>query len=309
MQKYALISFLFLFFRASEIGAEEKTLYILHTNNTNGALENCYCPDHPYGSIEKRAVFVDNFIRENPNTILVDAGDFFPVSRRTYLDSLVCEAYSELPYDALLLGDQELARTPDHLNAVLPITGAQVIGTNLRSPQLDGLVRLRRIERGGLKIAIFGVMDPEVLKYYPESVRNRIELEDPLKSVRSAISNHAGDADLIVVLTHQGEAGDRLMAREIDEIDVIIGAHSQSVVTNPTVINETYVAQAGKEGYHVGVVVVKVSELGNFSISGYVQTMTLDMPDNLRIMKLVHEYEQKTNHINRNKLKHQGKAE
>ena len=34
--------------------AQNKKLYILHTNNTNGALENCYCPDHPFGAVEKR---------------------------------------------------------------------------------------------------------------------------------------------------------------------------------------------------------------------------------------------------------------
>jgi hypothetical protein len=53
------------------------SFYILHTNNTNGKLENCYCPDLPLGSLEKRAVFVQSFLKEHPNTIVVDAGDFF----------------------------------------------------------------------------------------------------------------------------------------------------------------------------------------------------------------------------------------
>ena len=49
--------------------AQDKTLYILHTNNTNGALENCYCPDHPFGAVEKRVVFVENFLEDHPNAI------------------------------------------------------------------------------------------------------------------------------------------------------------------------------------------------------------------------------------------------
>lgn len=309
MQKYALITLFFLVYQPAEIYSKENTLYILHTNNTNGALENCYCPDHPYGSIEKRAVFVNDFIRDHPNTVLVDAGDFFPVSHRTYLDSLVCEAYRELPYDAILLGDQELARTTEHLNAVLPITNAQIIGTNLKSPNLDRLTKVRRIDRNEIKIAILGVMDPEVLKYYPESVRNRIDLSDPVEEVRKAVSKYRPRVDLIVVLTHQGEAKDILMAEEINGIDVILGAHSQSIVTNPTVVNKTYIAQAGKEGYHVGVVVISIDDYGSHSISGYVQTMTLDMPDNQRIMELVQEYEQKTGHVNRNKQKYHEKKE
>ena len=92
------------------IKAEDSTLYILHTNNTNGALENCYCPDHPFGAIEKRSVFINNFIKEHPNSIVVDAGDFFPVTKRPFLDSLIIDAYVSLPYDAVLAGDQELSR-------------------------------------------------------------------------------------------------------------------------------------------------------------------------------------------------------
>ena len=44
--------------------AQEKVIYILHTNNTNGALENCYCPDKPYGAVEKRSVFVKEFMQK-----------------------------------------------------------------------------------------------------------------------------------------------------------------------------------------------------------------------------------------------------
>ena len=40
--------------------AQEKVIYILHTNNTNGALENCYCPDKPYGAVENVLFLLKN---------------------------------------------------------------------------------------------------------------------------------------------------------------------------------------------------------------------------------------------------------
>ena len=64
--------------------AQNKKLYILHTNNTNGALENCYCPDHPFGAVEKRSVYVSDFIKKHPNSILLDAGDIFTMTHRSY---------------------------------------------------------------------------------------------------------------------------------------------------------------------------------------------------------------------------------
>ena len=88
-----LILFFAVFF-LTQISAQEKTIYILHTNNTNGALENCYCPDHPFGAVEKRSVYISNFIAKHPNTILVDAGDIFTMAHKSYKDSLMAEALS-----------------------------------------------------------------------------------------------------------------------------------------------------------------------------------------------------------------------
>ena len=79
--------------------AQERTFYILHTNNTNGALENCYCPDRPFGAVEKRSIYVSNFLKEHPNTILLDAGDIFTMTHQSFKDSLMAEAYNQLHYE------------------------------------------------------------------------------------------------------------------------------------------------------------------------------------------------------------------
>ena len=47
-------------------------IYLLHTNNTNGALENCLCPGKSYGSLEKRIHYVRDWLKDYPNTIIVD---------------------------------------------------------------------------------------------------------------------------------------------------------------------------------------------------------------------------------------------
>ncbi|MBT3217396.1 MAG: hypothetical protein HOD97_07320 [Candidatus Marinimicrobia bacterium] len=301
--------FLLIVLLTSRLNAEKKSLFILHTNNTNGALENCYCPDHPYGSVEKRVLFVKDFIRKNPNTLLFDAGDFFPVSHRTYLDSLVCVAYSELPYDGILLGDQEFARDPNELNLILPIMNASLIGTNISAPDINGMVAFKRIEKGGFSILVLGIIDPAVFKYYPEPVRARMVVTDPIEALTSAIKTHKNDTNLVVVLSHQGYAKDLELVERVNDIDVVIGSHSQSVIANPFSSSAPIVAQAGKEGYHVGVIVLNMDDKGTLSHSGYAQTMTQKMPDSDRIMDLILEYEEKTGHINRNKLKQNRKSE
>jgi 2',3'-cyclic-nucleotide 2'-phosphodiesterase (5'-nucleotidase family) len=97
---------------------------------------------------------------------------------------------------------------------------------------------------------------------------------------------------------------DRELVNQVSGIDVVIGSHSQSIIANSWASEGPIVAQAGKEGYHVGVIVLEEDADGNLSHSGYSRTMSQKMPDSERIMDLIHEYEQKTGHINRNKMKY-----
>jgi len=227
---------LFLLIFVTVVYSQDRSVYILHSNNTNGALENCYCPDHPLGSIEKRALYVQDFIKSHPRTLVVDAGDFFTMSKKLLKDSLICEAYATIPYDALLLGDQELTRNPEFLNEVL------------------GKIKTR--------------------------------------------------TDIIVLLTHQGFDQDLRLAKELEGVDVIVGSHSQTVPEEPIVVNNILISQAGREGYYLGVIELKLSKykkVDDRSISTV--AMTQEMPDHTRVMELIKYYEDTSGLINRKKLK------
>lgn len=284
--------------------AADRTLYILHTNNTNSALENCYCPDHPYGAIEKRAAYIENWLTEHPNTIIVDSGDLISLIKRAIKDSLASLAYSTIPYDAILPGDQELIRGQEYLIELLKRTAAPIVNTNIRVPKIKNSRPVRIIERDGIRVAILGVVGPAAIKYYPEAVRTTIALED----VNTALSKHLKGletkADIIVLLTHQGYDYDVKLAANLIGVDVIIGAHSQTSLKTAQEINAILVAQAGKEGYYIGIIEVKLDEAKQISSkSGYLVPMTLDLPDHPRVMELIKEYEQKTGIVNRRKRK------
>ncbi|MFH1853037.1 MAG: hypothetical protein ABIA75_11905, partial [Candidatus Neomarinimicrobiota bacterium] len=208
---------------ARSLAAAGQSLYILHTNNTNGALENCYCVDHPLGAIEKRAAFIEDWLQQHPNTVVVDAGDFLSVTKRELKDSLASEAYRTIPYDAILPGDQELTRGADILAATLARTGAPIVNTNVNRPKIPGSQALRLIERAGLRIAILGVVGPAALKYYPEAVSATVELTDVNKALTKQLKGLGKKADIIIILTHQGYDYDVKLAANLTGADVIIG--------------------------------------------------------------------------------------
>lgn len=280
--------------------AQERTFYILHTNNTNGALENCYCPDHPFGAVEKRSIYVSNFLKKHPNTILLDSGDIFTMTHQSLKDSLMAEAYNQLPYDVILFGDQELTMSDTKLNQLVSQMDIPVVGTNIDHPET---VKSHIIEKEGLRIAILGIIDPYAVKYYPKDVREKIELSDPIESIQAEMKRLKDKADIFILLTHQGADLDYAIAEKINGLHTIIGGHSQSAIETPETVNGALIAQAGKEGYYIGVVELIIKDGNVVEQSGRIDTMKLEMPDDQRIMQMIEEYEQRSGRINHQKSK------
>ena len=280
--------------------AQNKKLYILHTNNTNGALENCYCPDHPFGAVEKRSVYVSDFIKKHPNSILLDAGDIFTMTHRSYKDSLMAEAYKFLPYDAILLGDQELTMDPGELDDLTKKMDVSVVITNLKR---KGVLPYKILKRDGVRIAILGVMDEYAIKYYSKEIQEKIELSDPIESIKKEIDRLSDRADIFVLLSHHGLDIDKSIAETIDGLDIIVGSHSQSAIEKPSEVNGTLIVQAGKAGYYIGVVTIFMKDGKIVEKTGKIDTMKFKMPDDPRVMELIEEYEKTTGRMNRNKQK------
>lgn len=283
------------------------TLWVLYTNNTNGALENCYCPEHPLGAVEKRAAFVDSFRQIHPqNTVVVEAGDFLSLAPQPIRDSLLCEAYGIVGYDAILPGDQEWSRSTDVQTQILPRTQASIIHGNVRRPVIPGSVTNLTIKREEWTIGIAGIVSPEVFKYYPDSVKDRIELGDPVQDLTQSLKNMQDQGDVILVLSHSGYAADRHLAESLpaSSVAAIIGGHSQTVVDSLVVINDIIIAQAGRDGYYVGILMLVQDEQGTLvERQVHLEPMTLNRSDHPQVMRLIEEYERRTGRINRRKLR------
>ena len=299
-----LARFIYLFFIVFAVNVySQASLFILHTNNTNGALENCYCPDHPLGSIEKRSLYINDFINSNPRTLVLDAGDFFTMSKNLLKDSLVCEAYATIPYDGILLGDQELTRDEKFLNNVLPKLESSIILSNLEEPSLSFVRKYKVIKRGGLSIGVIGILGGNAMKYYPKDIRDSIVLTDPASTVNEIVKRIRPRTDVIILLSHQGFDQDQVLAKSLKGVNIILGAHSQTVPKEPVIINDILISQAGREGYYVGLIELKLNKYKK--IEEHIMStisMTQDMPDHPRIMELIKYFEDTTGLINRKKL-------
>ena len=91
-------------------------------------------------------------------------------------------------------------------------------------------------------------------------IKNRIRLSDPVKAVKDEMKKLSNRADIFILMTHQGYDLDLSIAKKIDGLDLIIGAHSQSAIESPKEVNGALIVQAGKSGYYIGVVEIKINK-------------------------------------------------
>jgi len=275
------ISLLLAFFALSGVSAFAQTnIVILFSNSGNGILRSCYCPNAPWGGLAKRS-WLANQIRNSAgasNVLLLDSGDFFPVENEPEKTACLMRLYSMMRYDAVAIGDQEIAYCT--ANPVLPGKRHPDEPTSPREealafPWLSGGYRFKDGARSGeflappwmvktvagLRVGIVSVAGPDAYRL-TDSRLTELSLTDPAEIVRMFVEQYREKTDSIIVLSHQGLDADRLLAKQLDGVDIIIGGHSQSLISPPEIVNGIAVCQAGKNGENLGLLMLAGTTTG-----------------------------------------------
>jgi 2',3'-cyclic-nucleotide 2'-phosphodiesterase (5'-nucleotidase family) len=178
-----------------------------------------------------------------------------PISN-IFLGKPVIEMMNYLRFDAMAIGNHEFDWGRDVLASLAGSASFPFLSANVQdehSKLLPGVKPYILLERKGLKIAIIGLTTPEVAyTTRPDYVKD-LKVIEPVQIVPRLIKEvRAQGAKLVVLLTHLGFDEDRKLAAAVQGIDVIIGGHSHTAVTDPPRIGRTIVAQAGYHGIYLG---------------------------------------------------------
>ena len=112
------------------------------------------------------------------------------------------------------------------------------------------------LERGGVTYGLFGLMGVDSDECAPTSGFTRT---DAAKAAKRCVETLKGEgAEIIVCLSHSG-TGDSLassedeeLAKAVDGIDVIVSGHTHSTLTEPLVVNDTYIVSSGPYCQNLG---------------------------------------------------------
>lgn len=254
--------------------AARKHLTVLHTNDVHSYIDP-FPPDHPKnpnkGGVARRAALIESIRAENPNTLLLDAGDIFQGTPyfNYYGGELEIKLMSMMGYDLGTMGNHDFDNGIEGFYAQLPHATFGFVSANydFSNTILNGVVKpYKVIVKNGIRVGIFGLgvelaglVDP---RNYKETRYN-----DPVGVTQDVAKTlrETEKCDLVICLSHlgyeykndPGKISDLKLAAQTQGIDLIIGGHTHTFLERPTVVknaagHEVLVNQAGCYGINLG---------------------------------------------------------
>jgi 2',3'-cyclic-nucleotide 2'-phosphodiesterase (5'-nucleotidase family) len=240
------------------------TLTILHINDFHGRLlpylDKTIDPSSQVGGAAYLGQAINDERKKNPgSTILLSAGDMFqgtPISN-LFRGKPVLDFMNLIGFDAMAMGNHELDWGLDVFGDIMAGAKFPILSANIVDSKNDTLPGVRPyviIERKGYKIGVIGFTTPSVLHMVNQKFLKGRKVLKPELLLPAIINDvKAKGADVVVLLNHLGFDEDKQVASAASGIDVIIGGHSHTAVSEAVSVENTLVAQAGSNGIYLGV--------------------------------------------------------
>ena len=253
------------------------------------------------GGFAKIKTLINEQIEKNPETLLLDAGDF---SMGTLIQVVFEEEASEirmlghLGMDVTTLGNHEFDYKAEGLANMLDCAVASgetlpemvVCNVDWTSMNTSGLTEDQQLlwdafenygvkdyvmlEKNGVNIAVTGVFGKDCLDCVPNCP---LKFKDPVKAVKETVTyiRENENADMIVCVSHSGtwddesKSEDEILAKKVPELDLIISGHTHTKLEEPIVHGDTVIVSAGEYGKYLGNLSMVQDANGRWDLENY----------------------------------------
>ena len=260
----------------TEAADGEKHLDVLFTHDTHSHL-NSYSTivngkQKEVGGFARIKTLIDEKKKENPDTLILDGGDF---SMGTLIQTVYTTEAAELRMlgylgcDVTTFGNHEfdyrsggladMLKTAKNSGETVP--KLVVCNVDWDAMEKEGLSKGQKqiesafetygvkdyvvIQKGGVKIAVLGVFGKDALECAPTC---ELEFKDPVESAKNTVEEikKKEDVDMIACVSHSGTwedekvSEDETLAKEVPDIDLIISGHTHTQLDQPIRHGNTY---------------------------------------------------------------------
>jgi 2',3'-cyclic-nucleotide 2'-phosphodiesterase (5'-nucleotidase family) len=204
--------------------------------------------------------------------VLVDCGDAISAGNVGIHPGgeAILERMSDAGYDAMCLGNREFHFTRYGFFTKLNRARFPVLCANIRSKdEIESLPTKSHIllkMQNGVRLMFFGLTVPMITEKMLVRKVSSFVFDNPIETAKHIVPMLRKECDLLVCMSHIGLSRDRILAEEVNGIDVILGGHSHDVILRGERVNKTLIAQTGSWGRFVGRVTLQI-EQGDISSS------------------------------------------
>lgn len=290
---------------AVEAATEPETVDVMFLHDTHSHINEFATVENGesqvLGGFARIKTLINEQKTQNPDTLLLDAGDF---SMGTLVQVMFEEEASEirmlgeLGFEATTLGNHEFdynakglanmlcnaVASGENLPAVLVCNvdweRMETVGLSQEQEMLRhafenyGVEEYRVVEKNGVNIAIIGVFGEDSLACVPNCP---LTFKDPVEAVKETVAEIRSkeDADMIVCISHSGtwederKSEDEILAKSVPELDLIISGHTHTKLEKPIIHGDTYIVSAGEYGKYLGKLTMTRKEDGRWEMDSY----------------------------------------
>lgn len=253
------------------------------------------------GGFAKIKTLINEKKAENPDTLILDGGDF---SMGTLVQAVYEEEASEirmlgnLGVDVTVLGNHEFDYRAKGLSNMLNNAVAsgdilpEIVMSNVDWEAMNeagftdeqqmlsdafenyGIKDYVVIEKDDVKIAVVGMFGKDCLACV---VAPPLVFKDPVEGVKETVAKIKAneEVDMIACVSHGGtwddeeKSEDEILAKEVPEIDLIISGHTHTKLDEPIQHGDTYIVSAGEYGKYLGNLSMSQKENGRWELDVY----------------------------------------
>ena len=270
--------------------AADFSITILHTNDFHARFEpisrfdsGCGEEDNLegkcFGGSARLMTAIETAKERTDNWLLVDGGDQFQgtLFYQYYKGAAAAEMMNKMGYDAMTVGNHEFDDGPEVLRGFVNSTNFPILMSNADisgEPLLAGAIQKSTIvAKGGERIGLIGLTPQDTDEL--ASPGPNVIFTDPVGAVQAEVDKLTEmGVNKIVVLSHSGYQVDLRVAEGTTGVDVIVGGHSNTLLSNvndraagayPTMVGDTAVVQAYAYGKYLGELKVVFDDEGVIS--------------------------------------------
>ncbi|RMN20640.1 hypothetical protein ALQ63_01138 [Serratia plymuthica] len=248
----------------SAIAAETVNITLLGTSDLHGTFvpwDYASDTENLAGSLSQIATQIKKLRAEQPNLILVDAGDTI---QGNFVETFKHEAispmmlgFNALKYDVWVMGNHEFDfGLPVLATPLKQFEGTALAGNIFWDNGKPFLPAYKIIERQGVKIGIIGMDTPMTAEFAKGTDRTKgLNFTDPVQAVKNVINEIDGQVDAIVLVAHMGidnenqrpGTGVADIANANPQLAAIVAGHMH-VKIDKAVVNGVIITEPDKYG-------------------------------------------------------------